>query len=66
MDAAEPKEILSRYMDDQRRFDAHIEVYGPTRSMRVQYETPYIRHLPTTLVIRESCGSKILQEGAKS
>jgi hypothetical protein len=24
--------------------------------MRVQYETPYIRHLPTTLVIQETIG----------
>ena len=41
-------------IDDQRRFDAHIEVYGDTKSVRVQYDTPYIRHLPTTLVIQET------------
>ena len=38
-------------VDEQLRFDAHIEVYGDTASMRVQYDTPYIRHLPTTLVV---------------
>jgi predicted dehydrogenase len=48
--------ILETGVDDQRRFDAHIEVYGPTRSLRVQYDTPYIRHLPTTLVVRETVG----------
>src|SRR5262249_4142693 len=36
--------ILETGVDDQRRFDAHIEVYAPTRSLRVQYDTPYIRH----------------------
>lgn len=37
-------------VDEQLRFDAHIEVYGEHASMRVQYDTPYIRHLPTVLV----------------
>jgi predicted dehydrogenase len=48
--------ILETGVDDQRRFDAHIEVYAPTRSLRVQYDTPYIRHLPTTIVVRETVG----------
>lgn len=43
-------------VDWQRRFDAHLEVYGPTASLRVQYDTPYIRHLPTTLVLQETIG----------
>jgi predicted dehydrogenase len=43
-------------IDNQRRFDAHIEVYGDTKSVRIQYDTPYIRHLPTTLVIEETVG----------
>jgi predicted dehydrogenase len=46
--------LLETGVDDQRRFDAHIEVYGPTSSIRIQYDTPYIRHLPTTLVIHET------------
>lgn len=41
-------------VDDQRRFDAHIEVYGAKKSVKVQYNTPYIRHLATTLVINET------------
>jgi predicted dehydrogenase len=42
--------------DDQVRFDAHIEVYGDTAQLRVQYDTPYIRHFPTTLVVKETEG----------
>ncbi|HLK94858.1 MAG TPA: Gfo/Idh/MocA family oxidoreductase [Nocardioidaceae bacterium] len=43
-------------VDEQRRFDAHLEVYGDTASLRVQYDTPYVRHLPTTLVVQETLG----------
>jgi predicted dehydrogenase len=43
-------------VDDQVRFDAHIEVYGDAAELRVQYDTPYIRHLPTTLVVKETDG----------
>ena len=42
--------------DSQRRFDAHIEVYGDSKSVRVQYDTPYIRHLPTTLTVTQTVG----------
>ena len=43
-------------VDDQLRFDAHLEVYGDAASLRVQYDTPYVRHLPTTLVVEETEG----------
>jgi predicted dehydrogenase len=43
-------------VDDQRRFDAHIEVFGQTKSLMVKYDTPYIRHLPTTLEVKETIG----------
>jgi predicted dehydrogenase len=43
-------------VDDQVRFDAHLEVYGETGSMKVQYDTPYVRHLPTTLEIERTVG----------
>jgi len=49
-------------VDNQRRFDAHIEVYGESKSIRVQYDTPYIRHLPTTLHIQETVGDAYNQE----
>ncbi len=48
--------VLETGVDDQRRFDAHLEVYGATKSIRVQYDSPYIRHLPTTLVVHETKG----------
>jgi predicted dehydrogenase len=48
-------------VDEQLRFDAHIEVYGETASMRLQYDTPYIRHLPTTLVLEETVGDSYRQ-----
>lgn len=48
-------------VDRQRRFDAHLEVYGDTRQIRVQYDTPYIRHLPTTLQIRETVGDAYIE-----
>ena len=43
-------------VDDQLRFDAHIEVFGSSGSMTVQYDTPYVRHLPTTLEIERTVG----------
>jgi hypothetical protein len=41
-------------MDQIPRFDAHIEIYSPTKQIRVQYDTPYIKGLPTTLHISEN------------
>jgi len=43
-------------VDEQLRFDAHIEVYGETSSFRLQYDTPYVRHLPTVLVTEQTKG----------
>lgn len=43
-------------IDQIRRFDAHIEVYGSNKSLKVQYNTPYMRHLPTTLQVNETVG----------
>lgn len=51
--------VLETGVDDQVRFDAHIEVYGSSRSVRIQYDSPYIRHLPTTLVIQETNGDSL-------
>jgi predicted dehydrogenase len=53
--------VLESGVDEQVRFDAHIEVYGITKSVRVQYDSPYIRHLPTTLVINETIGDAYRQ-----
>lgn len=44
-------------LDGQGRFDAHIEVYGEHKSVLIQYDTPYIRQLPTTLKITDTIGN---------
>lgn len=48
-------------VDEQVRFDAHIEVYGDTSSFRVQYNTPYVRHFPTLLIREETTGDAFRQ-----
>lgn len=40
--------------DAQGRFGAHMEVLGQTKQLKLQYNTPYIRHLPTMLSIGET------------
>jgi predicted dehydrogenase len=39
------------------RFDAHIEVFGDSRVLRVQYDTPYVRNLPVRLTVLDANGS---------
>jgi predicted dehydrogenase len=34
-------------------FDAQIEIYTPSKIVRVNYDSPYVRGLPTTMTIRE-------------
>jgi predicted dehydrogenase len=46
-------------VDRNRRFDAHIQVYGESREIRVQYNTPYIRQLPTRLFVTETHGEAL-------
>ncbi|MBK5482515.1 Gfo/Idh/MocA family oxidoreductase [Peribacillus sp. TH16] len=41
-------------IDQQGRFDAHLEVYGETKSVRVEYDTPYIKGLPIKLIVNET------------
>lgn len=38
-------------IDDIARFDCHLEVYGKAQTLRVEYNTPYVRHLPTKLLV---------------
>lgn len=40
-------------IDEVPRFDAHLEVYSRTKSVRVQYDTPYVKGLPITMTVRE-------------
>jgi hypothetical protein len=41
-------------IDDVPRFDAHIEVYSLTKTVRVNVDTPYIKGLPVTMSINEN------------
>jgi predicted dehydrogenase len=43
-------------VDDQLRYDTHIEVYGESAKLKVRYDTPYVRHFPTTLIVEETIG----------
>ncbi|KAF2457697.1 hypothetical protein BDY21DRAFT_385463 [Lineolata rhizophorae] len=40
-------------INDVPVFDAHIEVYSPTKIVRVDYDTPYVKGLPITMTARE-------------
>jgi predicted dehydrogenase len=41
-------------IDNVPRFDAHIEIYGQNKTIRVDYDTPYVKGLPTTMHISEN------------
>ncbi|CAI7596270.1 unnamed protein product [Penicillium pancosmium] len=41
-------------LDSVPRFDAHIEVYSATKTVRVQYDSPYIKGLPITMNLQEN------------
>jgi predicted dehydrogenase len=43
-------------VDEIPRFDAHIEVFGARRKLRIQYDTPYVRNLPIRLTVLEADG----------
>lgn len=44
-------------IDKIARFDACVEVFGVTSTVRVDYDTPYVRNLPITLTLTEAEGS---------
>ncbi|KAH7112928.1 hypothetical protein B0J11DRAFT_183741 [Dendryphion nanum] len=41
-------------IDDVPRFDAHIEVYSKRKTVKVQFDTPYVKGLPIFLHIVEN------------
>ncbi|KAI9167956.1 Inositol 2-dehydrogenase [Paramyrothecium foliicola] len=43
-------------IDNIPRFDAHVEIYSAEKSVKVQYDTPYVKGLPITLHISENEG----------
>ena len=61
MDYGDFAAYLETGSDGQRRFDAHLEVLGYSRSVKVQYDTPYIRHLPTTLHLSHEDGDRHIE-----
>lgn len=46
--------IYEAMIDNVARFDARIEVLSDRRQLRVSYDTPYIRNLPTALEVIDS------------
>ncbi|RXZ82615.1 gfo/Idh/MocA family oxidoreductase [Paenibacillaceae bacterium] len=48
-------------VDSQRRADIHIEVFSEQKSIKLQYDTPYIRHLPTKLLVKETAGDQYIE-----
>lgn len=40
-------------INDVPVFDAHIELYSNTKIVRVNYDSPYVKGLPTTMTVRE-------------
>jgi predicted dehydrogenase len=45
-------------IDGIARFDAHLEVYGDQKVVRIQYDTPYVRNLPIRLFVTEDNGHR--------
>lgn len=41
-------------VDDIPRYDTHIEVYGARHVLRVRWDVPYVRNLPTRLTVLEA------------
>lgn len=41
-------------------FDAHLEVYGENKIVKVQYNTPYVKGLPITFEVRENIGGQFV------
>lgn len=43
-------------IDNVPRFDAHVEVYSKNKSVKVQFDTPFVKGLPINLYIAENDG----------
>jgi predicted dehydrogenase len=43
-------------VDKIPRFDAYLEVFGEEKTLRIQYDTPYVRNLPIRVFTTESNG----------
>ncbi|OTB17823.1 hypothetical protein K445DRAFT_73699 [Daldinia sp. EC12] len=43
-------------------FDAHIEVYSADKIIRIEFDTPYVKGLPTVMIVKEKVGNGGFQE----
>lgn len=41
-------------VDQVARFDASIEIFGDTKTVEVCIDTPFVKGLPTTMVVKDS------------
>lgn len=44
-------------LDSVPRFDAHIEIYSQDKTIRVQWDTPYVKGLPVVLHVCENANN---------
>jgi predicted dehydrogenase len=54
--------VFETGMDAIARFDCHIEVYADDRVVRLEYDTPYVRNLPTHVCVTEANGTGGVRE----
>jgi predicted dehydrogenase len=47
--------------DEIPRFDAHVEVFGSERVLRVEFDTPYVRNLPVRLSLLDAHGGGVVE-----
>jgi hypothetical protein len=41
-------------VDQVARFDASIEVFGDAKTVKVCIDTPFVKGLPTTMIVKET------------
>ena len=51
-------------VDQIPRYDTYLQVYGNDKIVQVRYDTPYVRHLPTRLIITEAAGDRVTHSDA--
>ena len=56
--------VFETGMDAIPRFDCHIEVYADDRVVRLEYDTPYVRNLPTHVRVTEANGAGGVRESS--
>ena len=44
-------------IDGVPRFDASIEIFGEQKTVKVVFDTPYVKGLPTTMHVRAAVGN---------